>query len=76
MKIFGYLSVEYLLEGHDGILDDVQTLHDLFLSNDKRRSKTDDIAMSWLGKQTIITQPQTNLPRIKIWRGKRKGNFN
>lgn len=57
------------LEGHDGSLDDVDALAQLVLVDDEGRSQSDDVAVGGLGKQSVVTEPQADLPGIVVWTG-------
>ena len=56
------------LEGQDGPLDDINTLPDLILFDDEGWGQSDDVTMSGLGQQAIVTETKANSPCIITWR--------
>lgn len=61
------LTKSTTLERIDGLLDNVRALVHLCLGHDQWRCESDDISVSGLSQQSIITQPQTHLPRVQLF---------
>lgn len=53
-------------ERQDGLGNDLHPPQNLILLDHKRRRKSDDIAVGWLGQKSIISKSQTHLPSVVI----------
>lgn len=58
----------YRLEGQDCPLDNFNALPDLILFDDEGWSQSDDVTVSGLGQQAIVTETKAHSPCIIIWK--------
>jgi hypothetical protein len=54
--------------GVNNFADDGYTFQHFLFIDDQWWSKTNNVTVGWLGEQSFVTQPQTNLPRVKFLR--------
>ena len=55
-----------LTERVDSLLNDGGRFAKLVMCDNKGRSQSDDVIVTGLGKQSIVPQPKTKLPRINV----------
>ena len=53
-------------EGEQRVGDDVDGVSQLLFGDDERRSEADLVVVCRLRDQTVVTQPQTHLPRVEL----------
>lgn len=65
----------FLLEGHDGPLNDIDGFLEFMLPDDQRRGQSDDVPMGGLGQESVVPKAQANLPGIIVCKCGKQSNL-